>query len=329
MKMPAVSVVILTHNRKDLLRQSLSSCLGLNWPELELIVVDNVSTDGTPEMIQEEFGSRVHVIRRTVDSPTAGRNEGFRCAKGDFILSLDNDMIILDSECIHKAVALFYQFPKVGLLTLRIAGVEDPGSPLREHWWHPVPFEIGKDRFHFTDYFSEGALFIRATTVCDTGGYDDDYWACFEAVDLSLRILRAGYDILYVPTIGTVELQVSRHESKTRSQRNYYFLRNKIWTAWKNCTLLRAIHFVGPRVLKDGVLSVRYRWVDLWFRAVSEGIAAPSIIRRKRDPLPPSAWKHIQRIRKGNTLDLKEAFLSTLPLEQAIPTETTLDAIGS
>jgi len=305
MKMPSVSVVILTHNRKDLLRQSLSSCLALNWPELEFIVVDNVSTDGTTEMLHEEFGSRVRVIRRTVDSPTAGRNEGFRSAKGDIILSLDNDMIVLDPESIPKAVALFDQFPNVGLLTLRIAGVEDPDSPLREHWWHPVPFETGKDRFSFTDYFSEGALFVRASTLRETGGYDDDFFACFESVDLALRILRAGYDILYVPTIGTVELQVSRHERKTRSQRNYYFLRNKIWTAWKNCSLLRAIGFVGPRVLKDGVLSVQNGWVDLWFRAVSEGIAAPSIIRRKRDPLPESAWKRIQHIRKGHILDLK------------------------
>ena len=328
MKMPAVSVVILTHNRKDLLRQSLSSCLALNWPELEFIVVDNVSTDGTTEMLEEEFGSGVQVIRRTVDSPTAGRNEGFRCAKGDFILSLDNDMVVLDPESIHKAVALFHQFPKVGLLTLRIAGVEDPGNPLREHWWHPVPFEIGKDRFCFTDYFSEGALFIRASTFRDTGGYDDDYFACFESGDLAFRILRAGYDILYVPTIGTVELQVSRNERKTRSPRNYYFLRNKIWTAWKNCTLLRAISFVGPRVLKDGVLSVRNGWVDLWFRAVSEGIAAPSMIRRKRNPLPPSAWKRIQHIRKGHTLELKETPPSALQLEPLVPAETTLGSIG-
>jgi GT2 family glycosyltransferase len=328
MKMPAVSVVILTHNRKDLLRQSLSSCLELNWPELELIVVDNVSTDGTPEMVQEEFGSRVRVIRRTVDSPTAGRNEAFRSAKGDFILSLDNDMIVLDPESVHKAVALFDQFPKVGLLTVRIAGVEDPGSPLREHWWHPVPFEIGKNRFHFTDYFSEGALFIRASTLRDTGGYDDDFWGCFESVDLSLRILRAGYDILYVPTIGTVELQVSRHENKSRSQRNYYFLRNKIWTAWKNCSLLRAISFAGPRVLKDGVLSIRYGWVDLWFRAVSEGIAAPSMIRRKRDPLPSSTWEHIRHIRKGQILELKETSPISTAMRAAHPAETAVGSVA-
>lgn len=328
MKMPAVSVVILTHNRIDLLRQSLSSCLALNWPELELIVVDNVSTDGTVEILEEEFGQQVRVIRRTVDSPTAGRNEGFRSAKGEFILSLDNDMVVLDPDCIHKAVALFSRFPKVGLLTLRIAGVEDPNSPLREHWWHPVPFETGKDRFFLTDYFSEGALFIRASTVRDTGGYDEDYFACFESVDLALRMLRAGYDMLYVPTIGTVELQVSRNQRKTRNQRNYYFLRNKIWTAWKNCSLLRAIGFAGLRILKDGVMSARNGWFDLWFRAVSEGIAAPSVIRRKRDPLPSSVWKRILEIRKSQPLEMNELAPSASHLDLLIPAETTLGSVA-
>jgi GT2 family glycosyltransferase len=328
MKMPAVSVVILTHNRKDLLRQSLSSCLKLTWPELEIIVVDNVSTDGTVEMIQEEFGSRVRVIQRTVDSPTAGRNEGFHSATGEFILSLDNDMVVLDPDCIRKAVALFQQFPKVGLLTLRISGVEDPDTPLREHWWHPVPFESGKDRFFLTDYFSEGALFLRASTFRETGGYDGDYFGCFESVDLALRILRRGYDMLYVPTIGTVELHVSRHERKTRSQRNYLFLRNKIWTAWKNHTLLRAIGFVGPRVMKDGMLSLQNGWFDLWFRAVSEGIAAPSVIRRKRDPLPRSAWKRIEQIREGHTVEPEETPEPASSPELLISAEPTLGAIA-
>lgn len=303
MNTPTVSIVILTHNRKELLRQSLNSVLRLEWPALETVVVDNVSTDGTPEMIEQEFGSAVRVIRRKVDSPTAGRNEGFRSAKGDLILSLDNDMTVPDPQSIAKAVALFEELPRVGLITVRIAGEESPDTPLREHWWHRVPFEVGKDRFFYTDYFSEGALFMRASTFRDTGGYDDDFWACFESVDFARRIVRAGYDILYAPTIGTVELLVSRGEHKTRSQRNYYFLRNKIWTAWKNYPLLRAIYFVGPRILKDGVRSVRFRWTDLWFRAVVDGIAAPRVIRQKRDPLPASVWRRIQETRKGRTFE--------------------------
>jgi hypothetical protein len=52
------------------------------------------------------------------------------------------------------------------------------------------------------------------------------------------------------------------------------------------------------------------------------------MIRRKRDPLPPSAWKRIQHIRKGHTLEVKETPPSALQLEQLIPAETTLGAIG-
>lgn len=302
MNEPRVSIVILTHNRKAILQQSLSSALRLDWPGLEIIVVDNHSTDGTAEMVEKEFGSRVRIIPRHVDSPTAGRNEGFRAATGEYVLSLDNDMVFPDAGVIAEAAALFESHPNVALITFRIAGAEDPNIPLREHWWHPVSFEEGKDRFFYTDYFSEGALFLRASVVHSMGGYDEDYFACFEGVDMGLRILRAGYDILYAPTIACVELQVRRGIRRTRSEWNYFFLRNKIWTAWKNYPLLRSIPFVGPRILKDAVYSMRYGWIRDWIRAVVHGIAAPQAIRNKRDPLPRSAWKRIEAIRKGSYL---------------------------
>ncbi len=46
--------------------------------------------------------------------------------------------------------------------------MENPDSPLREHWWHPVPFDIGKDRFHLTDYFSEGAFCLSEPRLSAT-----------------------------------------------------------------------------------------------------------------------------------------------------------------
>src|SRR6266404_2559417 len=144
-----VSVVILTHNKKEILRQSLSSVLQLDWPKLEIIVVDNVSVDGTAEMVNAEFGESVRVIRRSVDSPTGGRNEGFREATGDIILSIDNDMVFYDKAAIRKAIALFKSFPDVGLITFKIAEVDNPAEPVRKHWWHPIPYELGKDRLFF------------------------------------------------------------------------------------------------------------------------------------------------------------------------------------
>ena len=144
---------------------------------------------------------------------------------------------------------------------------------------------------------------MRASTFQDTGGYDDDFFYCFESMDLALRILRAGYDILYAPTIGTVELQVGRGQHKTRSERNYYFLRNKIWVAWKNYPAVRAIRYIGPRIIRYGM---RYKWVDLWFRAVIQGIVAPGSIRGKRNPLSSSNWERIREARKCHILTMSE-----------------------
>ena len=81
--MPLVSVVVLNYNKKELLEQCLASVLRLECGDLEVIVVDNSSTDGSGEMVEERFGSQVQLIRRKVNSPTAGRNQGFRAARGD------------------------------------------------------------------------------------------------------------------------------------------------------------------------------------------------------------------------------------------------------
>ena len=51
-----VSVVVLNYNNKELLEQSLASVLDQSWPKLEVIVVDNCSTDGSPEMVEQRFG---------------------------------------------------------------------------------------------------------------------------------------------------------------------------------------------------------------------------------------------------------------------------------
>jgi GT2 family glycosyltransferase len=294
-----VSIVILTHNRKETLRKSLASILALDWPELEVIVVDNMSSDGTPEMVAMEFGPRVQLIRRTVDSPTAGRNQGFQAATGELILSIDNDMVFSDRDAIRKAVALFEEFPEVAIISFKIASEENPAQPLREHWWHPLPYETNLDRFFYTDYFSEGAVFLRARVVRELGGYDDEYFGGFEGVDLALRVLGSGHRIIYCPAIRCVELQISRYIERTRSEWNYYFLRNKLWTAWKNFPVARGIWFIGPRLMRDAMYSLRYGWFDLWFAALLRGLVPPASIRQKRMPIAANTWSYIRQVRTG------------------------------
>jgi GT2 family glycosyltransferase len=88
-----VTIVFLAYNRRDKLRESLRRMLA--EPEhdrglLDAIVVDNASTDGTAEMIREEFPD-VQLIERQENVGVSGWNDGFAVAQGDWVLALDDD----------------------------------------------------------------------------------------------------------------------------------------------------------------------------------------------------------------------------------------------
>jgi len=294
-----ISVVILNYNKREFLAKCIASVLEIDWPNLDVIVVDNASSDGSAEMVKSEFPNRVRLITREVNSPTAGRNQGFAAAKGEFVLSIDNDIVLPDKHVLQKGIDLLRRFPSVGLLAFKIGTVDRPDEPLPEHWWYPLPLEKWKDRFFYTDFFSEGAVLFRAEMLAETGGYDDDFFQYFESVDLSLRIIRDGFDMLYCPVLTCAELRVRGFLPRKRTPINYLSLRNRLWVVWKHYPLGRGIRFALGRILIAGVRSVRYGWVDYFVRGVKDGIAAPRTIRAKRRPLDEKTWKRIKEIRQG------------------------------
>jgi len=195
-ELPLISIVILTYNNFPILRQSVLSALSLDYPHREIIIVDNASTDDTAEMVRKEFGDRVDLLVREQNSPVAARNQGYRKSRGEFTLSIDHDMIFPDSQVLRRAVSYFREFPRVGVLSFKICGQNNPGEPLAEHWWYPTPMKDGKDRHFFTRYFSEGAVFFRAEAMKESGGYDESFHHFAENIDLSIKLLRRGWQIL-------------------------------------------------------------------------------------------------------------------------------------
>jgi glycosyltransferase involved in cell wall biosynthesis len=90
--MPHVSVVISTYNRSGLLRQALTSALRQRDVDLEVVVVDNGSTDDTLAVLEQVDDSRLRVIRNAVSTgPTRGRNAGLAVAQGEWVALLDDD----------------------------------------------------------------------------------------------------------------------------------------------------------------------------------------------------------------------------------------------
>ncbi len=111
---PLVSVVMPAYNARTYLRQAILSVLEQDYPNVELIVVDDGSSDGTAEAA-ESYGDRVRVLRQKNRGPAAARNLGMRSSSGSLIAFLDADDVWLPGKVTAQVVQL-RQYPDVGMV---------------------------------------------------------------------------------------------------------------------------------------------------------------------------------------------------------------------
>lgn len=125
---PLVSVVIPTYNRAELLRQAVDSVLGQTYRPIELIVVDDGSTDRTPALL-EQYAGRLRVLRQHNQGGTAARNAGARAATGEFITFLDHDDVMLP-EKIERQVGFLMANARFSVVHCRWYFVDPKGKRL-------------------------------------------------------------------------------------------------------------------------------------------------------------------------------------------------------
>lgn len=100
---PAVSIGVSTYNRKDYLKLSLDSLLAQSYPECEIIVVDDGSSDGTGEMMAREYPQIIYVYQENAGD-AAAKNHAARIASGEYIVFNDSDDLFLP-DTVAKLVA--------------------------------------------------------------------------------------------------------------------------------------------------------------------------------------------------------------------------------
>lgn len=118
MKQPKVSIVVPTYNRVKLLPRALDSILAQSFSDWETIVVDDGSTDDTPQLLSEyenRFDDRLVCIKQPNAGPSAARNKGIEAASGRFIAFLDSDDEFLPTK-LSRQLELFDLEPNLGLV---------------------------------------------------------------------------------------------------------------------------------------------------------------------------------------------------------------------
>ena len=186
---PLASVVIPTHNRSGFLCQAVESALAQTYPNVEVIVIDDGSTDDTADAMAR-YDSRVHYIRQANRGVAAARNAGIRVAKGDYLSFLDDDDLFC-SHKIERQVQLLRRQPDAGLIHCRYCIVDQDGSEL----YRAGILKEGDvlRELLYSNFVWMGAPLMRRTCLDSVGLFDEKVPAVTADWDMWLRIAQAGY----------------------------------------------------------------------------------------------------------------------------------------
>lgn len=199
-----VSVVIPTRNRKLTLQRCLSRVFRQRYPSYEVIVVDDGSTDGTPETVRRSFPRARCIVHPSPRGPAATRNAGARAAAGDVIVFLDDDC--LPPPCwITRLLAAFDRLPTAAVVC---GFVRPTRRALRTHLlaryeWFVTRTVYGlgtRPRVDTIHGLGAGNMAVRASVFRALGGFDETFpVAAGEDTDLLRRVLLAGHTVAHVP----------------------------------------------------------------------------------------------------------------------------------
>jgi hypothetical protein len=241
---PELSVVVASYNTRDLLRQCLGTLVAATaGMQGEIIVVDNSSSDGTPEMVAREFEGVTLLSNPTNEGFARANNRALRQARGRFVLLLNPDTLV-PPDTIGPLVEFLRGNPKVGLVGCR---VDRPDGRLDEACKRsfPTPLSalarfVGLDRVlqrgayrrvaddpagsYEVDAVVGAFMLLRKETIEDVGGLDEDYFMFGEDLDWCYRVKKRDWRVFYVGDRSIVHHKgASTRQAPQRM--NYHFHR--------------------------------------------------------------------------------------------------------
>lgn len=177
---PAFSVIIPTWNRAGLIERAVASVLSQTFADLELIVVDDGSDDGTRAILQSITDPRLRVLFRPHRGVSAARNTGLEKARGPFVAFLDSDDAAMPEWLDTVSIA----FRETGA-DLVVSGAVTRAADGRESVYLPAPSEVSPDAV--ATRFLPGCYAVRRRLLAEAGGFDPDV-SFGENTELALRL---------------------------------------------------------------------------------------------------------------------------------------------
>lgn len=242
---PLVSIITINYNESEVTLDLLQSIRKLNYPNIEVIVVDNASPNDNPDVIKERF-PEITLIKSPENLGFAGGNNlGVKQAKGDYLLFINNDTVV-PLNFIEPLVQTLKEDPRIGMVSPKIKFHWDPtliqyaGYTPMSHWTIRNS-SIGyhqKDDGNFdtpgeTQSIHGAAMMVPKSVVDEVGMMTEIYFLYYEEHDWAEMVKRAGYKIYYQPQSYILHKE-SVSTGKFSPLKTYYISRNRILFARRN-----------------------------------------------------------------------------------------------
>lgn len=220
------SVVVLTHNRRDLLRENLLSVRAQTARPAEVVVVDNNSSDGAAEMVAAEF-PEVRLIRVDYDSGVEGFNIGIESAREDVVGVLDDDTTVPPDWL----AGLFAKLKSEPADTLIVSPkVVEPGMPSE------LLDSAAMNTERYVDLFEGSSFMARRKEFVALGMFPKEFFIYGNERDVAARAAIAGYKIKFFPRVKSFHKKPYGvrlgSENLYLTVRNYTWLLLKYYSAW-------------------------------------------------------------------------------------------------
>ncbi len=305
----SATVVIPTKNRKEILCETLASLLRQSVA-LEILVLDDGSTDGTADEVRQKFPG-VRLLRDEQSrGPTVQRNRGAALATSAILLTIDDDVTMPSPHTVAQTLEAF-DHPRVGAVTIPFINILQSPKTLSA-----AP---SKDKIYAAYDFYGGMVAFRREAFLQVGGYEALYFMHVEEPDLSIRLLDAGY----VVRLGVADA-LQHHESPIRNLRRLHELgpRNHVLYAWQHVpTPHLAAHLLGTTVLcLRHTIKIGHPWLGM--RGILRGYAACLREWRKRRPVSREVYRLSRELKKRGAVPLDEIEARLPPLRNVAGQES-------
>ncbi len=267
-----LAIVILNWNGLKLLQRFIPGVVE-NSHGYQVYVADNASTDASVDWLKEFYGNQVKIIQNEDNLGFAGGyNEALKHVEEEIVCLLNSDVQVTPGWCKALLVAFTEQEnlvaaqPKIKDLNhtnrFEYAGasggyLDQLGYPYcRGRIFNYI--EVDKGQYNnpvSVDWASGAALFIRRQVFIEAGGFDKNYFAHQEEIDLCWRLRRLGYDIQVVPDSTVYHLGGGTLDSLS-PRKTFLNFRNSLFTVIKNDTRSIYIGIILSRMILDGLAAM-------------------------------------------------------------------------